>query len=220
MNKIVVVEDILVTDGNYDINFKSNSKLTTSGNIKLNNISDNECINIDIKSNSNILLNKFDKITNDTKINIDIQNDSHFEMNYLIINEGINTVTITVNLRGNRSFAKIKVRSINVDNNSKLNIICNGIILKDTIDNELIEDLKGLEEYGSIKISPNMEVYTNEVVANHLVTLSSFNNTDIFYLTSKGLSENNAKKLLKLGFITQIFDKEFKEKIMEVINCE
>ncbi len=117
----------------------------------------------------------------------------------------------------NGAYANIKVRVINILSNSNINLVVNGKILEATRDNELIEDLKGLiiNENDMIKISPNMMVDTNEVLANHLVTIGSFNKEELFYLTMRGLSLSSAKELLKKAFLTNIMSAYEKEK-MEV----
>jgi len=92
-------------------------------------------------------------------------------------------------------------------------------VCKDTIDNELKEDLKGLElDDGKIQIIPNMLVSSSEVIANHFVSIGNVSDNDLFYLTSKGLSKNNARRLLETGFLISEFnDSEFKTKIKEII---
>jgi len=66
-----------------------------------------------------------------------------------------------------------------------------------------------------------MDVKTNEVIANHLVTIGSFNKDELFYLNSQGLSNDLAKNLLLRSFISNILNENIKEQLkMEVINYE
>ena len=66
-----------------------------------------------------------------------------------------------------------------------------------------------------------MKVNTNEVMANHLVTIGAFNRDELFYLNSKGLSDESAKNILIHSFISGILNMEMKELIpMEVIKFE
>ena len=74
------------------------------------------------------------------EIIIDVNNNNEIELSYLIINEGINKVRITINMEGNASFVNLKIRVINKTYDSNINIICDGIIKDGTIDNELMED--------------------------------------------------------------------------------
>ena len=66
-----------------------------------------------------------------------------------------------------------------------------------------------------------MDVKTNEVIANHLVTIGSFNKDELFYLNTRGLSKNKSEELLTKSFICNILNEDLKNRIkMEVINYE
>jgi len=224
MNKILVVEDnIKIDNGKYLLDYKKESNIKIDGSVILDNYSKNNYyLNIEVLNNINLILNKVNIIEDNLKINITLNNDSILEYNMYVINKGINKVEINIEMLGNNNKAIIKLRVINKTSDSNLDIICNGKVKENTINNELLEDLKGLiVSTDSIKISPNMEINTNEVIANHLVTIGSFNKDDLFYLKSKGLSEELARKILLKNFITSNLNDDFKEKIkMEVINIE
>ncbi len=51
---------------------------------------------------------------------------------------------------------------------------------------------------------PGLEIETNEVKATHSASVSQINEEEIFYLTSRGLSEDEAKKLIIVGFFEPI----------------
>ncbi len=224
MNKILLVEDInIINSGTYFIDALNNRNVEINGEVILYHVNENNSnLNIKIHNNSRLIFHKIDYINDNSELTILIQDDSYVDFEWLIINCGKNTVKLNVKMRGNRSSAKLKVRIINRTKEDKINFICNGIVLKNTCDNELLEDLKGLIiQNDEIKISPNMEIYTSEVMANHLVTIGSFALEDLFYLTSKGLSIDTAKKLLTIGFASQVCDEINKEYIKtEVINIE
>ena len=103
------------------------------------------------------------------------------------------------------SIASTHVRALNIQDNSNLDVIFKGYIKEKTKGNELVEDLKGLlvRNNDTIKISPIMIVDTNEVLANHLVTIGNFNTEELFYLESLGLSEKMAKDMLIESFMKQ-----------------
>jgi len=64
-----------------------------------------------------------------------------------------------------------------------------------------------------------MLVSSENVEANHNVTISSVREDELFYLTTKGLSEDSAKDLLEKGFLINIFnDENIKIKLKEIIN--
>ncbi len=223
MNKLILAEDKVIKDGEYEIIWDKKLNIDCRGNLKLCNYSkEDHTINISLTDNSEVNFDKVSIINKDLTLTFNLNNNSHLEFNYLIINEGNNTVTININMLENNNKAKIKIRCINKNKDNSLNVICNGYVNKSSKDNELTEDLKGLILNADlIKISPNIYVDTNEVLANHLVTIGSFNPEELFYLTSNGLSIPSAKKLLLESFTTNFITEEFKERILlEVKNIE
>ena len=63
-----------------------------------------------------------------------------------------------------------------------------------------------------------MQILSNIVEANHNVTISNVNKDDLFYLNNKRISDLEATKLLKDGFILGIFPLEIKEEIQKIID--
>ncbi len=115
------------------------------------------------------------------------------------------------------------IDNINGDNNTSnmiINIIQNGgnseiteeiKAEKETKNNNATEVLKGLVCKGSIKTLPNMEINTNNIIANHYVTISSYDKDDLFYLMSKGISLSKAKSLIKKGYLFRGIDKRIRD---------
>lgn len=204
MNKLLVVSSKKITTGEYNLDISKDIVLAIEGNVILHDINNQNSkldINVNISSKLDLYLVK--KIDNDYTLNITTLNDAVLNLNMLILNENKHQVNINVNMIQNNSKVNISVRSINIKNNSNLDIVCKGYIEKDTRDNDLIEDLKGfiINNNDTIKISPIMEVNTNEVKANHLVTIGNNTREELFYLESLGLTEEYAKKLLIESFI-------------------
>ncbi len=219
MNKLLLVEDNKIKTGTYELDYHHDSTLDLDGDISLFSY-DKENYNLNINMLDNAILRSefVSFIKKDLNLTININNNNDLTLNYLIINKGTNTVKITINMLGNASLANIKIRVINKTSASKANIICDGLIKANTVDNELTEDLKGLiTNNDTIKISPNLLVKTNEVIANHKVTISSYNSNELFYLMSKGLSKSLAQELILKSFTTSLFNEKYKEQIkMEV----
>lgn len=212
MNKLLLEDDYCLSNCENLICYHQNIQINIQDTVKLNEYSlDNPSLVLNITNNSNLVFDKINLVNKDTKITLNIDDNATVDLNYLVINEGKNKINITANFKGNNSKCHIKLRVINQTPESNANIICDGIIEENTKDNELIEDLKGLILHDdTIKISPNMLVNTNEVLANHLVTISSFDKEELFYLESKGISAETAKKLLITSF-TSIVNKELRK---------
>lgn len=55
-------------------------------------------------------------------------------------------------------------------------------------------------------VLPVLKIYENDVKASHGAALGSVDTKMIYYLTSRGISEENAKKLLTYGYFTKIIN--------------
>jgi Fe-S cluster assembly protein SufB len=54
---------------------------------------------------------------------------------------------------------------------------------------------------------PGLEIETNEVKATHSASVSQINDEQIFYLMARGLSEDEAKKLIIVGFFEPLIER-------------
>ena len=219
MNKLLLADGInKVKSGEYKLD-NAPKKIEICGEVIIHyENKNNENIEIEVKDNNKLIIYNLYDITNDVKILINLNNNSKIIYNLLLINDGKNKVNLNLNMNGNKSEALIKVHIINKNSDSNINFICDGKIEENTIDNVLTEDLKGLIiSDDSIKISPNMEVLTNEVIANHEVAIASFKSEDLFYFQSRGLNLEEAQNLLIKGFVNSILSEELRNDLkMEV----
>ncbi len=222
MNKMIIdreefcLEDF---DGEIEINVKK-LNLTIKGYALLKEWIKKE--NLDLVINlcdaTTLEYNRYGIIENDTKIIINQNNNSkvYFKESYIASKDA--NLKIENNIFGNNNISEVIVRATS-KNDSNVVVDATLNVEKDTFDNEVKEDLRGLErDKSKITIIPNMLVSSSEVVANHNVTICNVSDEDLFYLNSKGLSKNEAKKLLETGFLISIFnDEEMKNKIKEII---
>lgn len=210
MNKLVVDEVEFVAENIESIlNVKTNDLcLTCKGKNKII-IESNEINNLKI-----VLLDN-------SYLDISIFNNNKIGLNELIIEQNNNTnifykesfsskencSTIIENVvHGDNNKSDIKIRCISYDNKCQIDILAN--VLKKTKNNEIIEDVKGINHGGFVEVKPNMEINTNEVMANHFVTISKISEEDLFYLESKGLSKEVSEKLILEGFLKSILINE------------
>jgi len=134
-------------------------------------------------------------------------NEQKFEINNVMIHERSNTYSdmrsnIILNDKAfvrNSGLIKIKENSVN----------CKGYQKSDTI--LLSEDAKSI-------IIPNLEIKNDEVKCSHGATISQINDEDLFYLMSRGLSEEEAKRTIISGFFEPILVMIKDNKIKEEIN--
>ena len=68
---------------------------------------------------------------------------------------------------------------------------------------------------------PILKIDENDVEASHAAVVGKINDEHIFYLTSRGLSEDEAKRLITFGYLKPIIkgfeDEEYKEEIIKLI---
>ncbi len=71
---------------------------------------------------------------------------------------------------------------------------------------------------------PGLEIETNEVKATHSASVSQINEEEIFYLTSRGLSQDEAKKLIIVGFFEPIVERipvpEIAKRIRRIVDLK
>ena len=67
-------------------------------------------------------------------------------------------------------------------------------------------------------MKPELEIYADDVKCSHGATTGELDEEMLFYLRSRGLNKNKAKKILIEGFVNELFDsienKELKEKLL------
>ena len=207
MNKILVSDIIDLESGSYILNLKNKDiTLNIDGNVTgylIDELIDNLIINLKDASTFNLYI--FNKCyQNNSIIKINQFNYSNINLNMAYLNNDNVNVAINNNIYGNNNNSKINVRNISNNDNSK--IIINVKVDKNTSNNIALEDLKGINNGGLVHIEPNIEVYNNEVVANHLTTIGSLDKDSLNYLMSKGINMNLAKEILLKGFIYSNMD--------------
>lgn len=211
MNKLLVSGIINLDSGSYILEF-NNEDVTININGEVNVYIVNEDIKkiiFNLEDGSKLNIYKYDNVLkNNIDIIINENNNTSVNLNNTYINESNVEVKIKNYINGNNNHSNINIRNVSNKDNSK--IIVDVYIKENTINNTALEDLKGLVNGGFIHIEPNIICSSNEVVANHLTTIGTFNNTELEYLMSKGLSIESSKELLLKGFIYSNMDEFMK----------
>lgn len=128
---------------------------------------------------------------------------------YMGIISSLNNHFILTNLvEGNHNKSDIKVRVIG-EKEANTFLKTTGNLYKNTNDNIYSEDVRYLNEWDShITCLPELIVSSNDVVANHNMTVRAISDEELFYLESKGLKKASAKKMLRYSFVTSLLRKE------------
>ena len=230
MNKILIDKEnnIEIKDNAVELDIQVKElTLNIKGNVLINEISkkENEELNltINIEPKSSLIYNRFilhKKANNNITLNQD--NTSNISFNYSLITTDKVELTINSTLTGNNNETSIKVASV-TEQNGKVIITSTADVQPKIENNNLLESLRILllNNEESICI-PNLLVSSNEVEVNHAATISGIPQEDLFYLNSKGLSNEAATKLIKNGYLLNNLEinKNIKEQIMELIGGE
>lgn len=164
-------------------------------------------LNYCLEDNQMLIINCFFNNVNDMQIVVKQTNNSYLVINYAgyIFNDA--KVNIFVEVVGNDNKTVINVRNISEENHATFDV--NVHTGENTKNNEITEDLKAINEEGTITYMPILQVDTNEVSAEHYATIGNLDEKELFYLESKGISTNKAKELLKISFMYNLFSDAF-----------
>lgn len=209
VNNIIIDNDLTSLDkGEYNITCKKTKIiLNILDDIVINDYScelNTENIEINLQDNSSLIYNKYttSNLENCT-LNINQANNSKFTLNFSLASATNVNLVINNNLIGNNNKSKISLRALSKHNNIIADVSAK--VFKETKANEIIEDLKGLNlEDGKITINPKLLIDSDDVNANHLMTISNINESQLFALMSKGLTRKDSINLLQKGFLFAI----------------
>ena len=75
-----------------------------------------------------------------------------------------------------------------------------------------------LSENAEVNVKPELEIYADDVKCSHGATTGELDEQMLFYLRSRGLNKEEAKKILIEGFVNELFEnvanKELKKKLL------
>jgi Fe-S cluster assembly protein SufD len=80
-----------------------------------------------------------------------------------------------------------------------------------------------LSRLAEMDAKPELEIYADEVVASHGATVGQLDETAVFYLRSRGLSDAEARRILTAAFChavtSRLEDRDLAEKIGEMVDA-
>ena len=230
LNTIIVDKEnnIDIKDNAIELNINVEELIINiEGKVLINEIRKltNEKLNltINLKEGSSLIYNRF-MINDEANIKIvtNQNNKSTLVFNYSILTKDSSNIDFTSNINGNDNITEINIKGITEDK-GKLKITSTADTKEKIINNNLIEDIKVLliNDEESI-IIPNLLVSSNEIEVNHAATISGIDQDYLFYLNSKGISNEAAEKIIKNGYLISNLDvtKEQKERIEKMLGGE
>ncbi len=160
-----------------------------------------------------------------SRINNFLEGDgSNCEDTELVFSDGEQMVDTFSSLvhRGKHTAGKVLSKSVLKDKSA---CVFKGMIKIDSnaknANSFLAEHAMLLSKDARANAIPGLEIETNDVKATHAASVSQIDEEKIFYLMSRGLDEDTARKLIIFGFfdplIMRISDTSIREKIVELI---
>ncbi|MFN0032928.1 MAG: Fe-S cluster assembly protein SufD [Flavobacteriales bacterium] len=196
---------------------------------------------IQMEGDENFLLNED---------NIHIDGNGRFTINTLTVDGGWVRNSLNISLDGQNIEANLNAiflprRKQFVDNHTKVNHRfpnCNSNELyKGILNNQSIGVFNGkvyvqpdaqktnayqsnanilLSDDAQMNTKPELEIYADDVKCSHGTTTGQMDENALFYLKSRGLGDENARRLLTTAFINDVLDKVENEEVKEYVVSE
>lgn len=198
-NSSLILE--LYNNINLDININSNveAKLYIIKQENINNIIEN----YNLLENSYLNIKKFnDVLSIDEDINISLNGlNSKIDYDFKTISKNIENYNLKIMHNYSKTNANISNKGINISNGlltfDVSAYIENGkTACKTSQNNQIIN-----ETNNKCMIKPKLYISEYDVEASHSAHIGTFDENVLFYLKSRGIEENEAKKLLIKGFL-------------------
>lgn len=248
MNKINVVDNKIIPFDNTDVILNNNIiTFTNNGDYYLEYITSNK-VNITISVEDNVCVHLFEYSNNNdinTNITYNLGKNSSLIISKFYYNDNTNE---EINIYLNKKNANIKYNFSSISKNHDnylINIyhndsttnsdIFNRTIAKEnssnTFDINSYVENKILDCYlnqstkiitlgdSNNKINPNMFTHDNSVTAIHASVIGNVNEEELFYLMSRGISYNEAIKIIIKGIILSNINPnmEYRERILNIL---
>ena len=225
MNKITISEEKIINIANnvVDLEIKVPKLIiNVNGKVIINeNIIHNNQITINLAPNSNLIYNRFSFNSENLDVKINGATHSQIEYNHSLLTKKNTNLKITYSQSSNQGICYINIKGL-TKQKGEFTIEADGIIEKNTKDNEYAENIKicTLNDTQNV-IIPNLIIATDNVNALHNATISAPNKEEIFYLQTKGISQEISRKLIAKSFLIDNFTNElFINEISEIISKE
>lgn len=136
-----------------------------------------------------------------------VGSNAKVEVNLLHIGSKFGTCRLNINMNhlGKNCFSRMNIRRVQYDSSqSQCHTLIN--ITKKAFGSDAYLSDKTLLISESVKTEsiPSLEILCNNVKASHGATVGRLSGEDLFYLRSRGLTEEKAKSVLIQGFIQTV----------------
>ena len=175
-------------------------------------------ITINLEKESCLVINSLNK-DNSVNASISLDNDATIYYNHSVLTNNNSINNFNVNHCGNSSNSYLNNNGIN-RNDGKLFFNINGVIPK-KLNNIICNQSSKIINFdnGCSKIIPNLIIDSNDIVANHSAYIGEIGEDELFYMQSRGISNEDIKKMIyKAILIGNMNIQEEKEELNKIIN--
>ena len=193
---------------NIEINLKENSHLLLSLLLE-NEIGD---LNIKVTAKSGATIEGFiaDFSKGKFKLNctVDLKEESasaYIKLASLCANEDDKNISISVNHIVSKTYGKVDNYGVCKDM-GKLLFAGTSHIFENAVKSKTQQNAKIMvfDEASNAIAKPILKIDENDIEASHAAVVGKINDEHLFYLTSRGISEVDAKQLITLGYLKPI----------------
>ena len=203
----------------------NNSKVTFS--VLAENPVDEAKMNIVVKNNASIdgYFADFSKENINLNCVIDLNEEgatANFRLASLAAKEDRKNIDISINHNSPKTYGKVDNYGVCKDN-AKMTFLGTSYILHGSIKSKTQQSAKIMvfDEASDAIAKPILKIDENDIEASHAAVVGKINDEHLFYLTSRGISESDAKELITFGYLKPILlgfkEEQIKERISSLI---
>ena len=217
------------------VNLSNNSSLkiviSSGSKVNLSVLAESEVnnakINIIVKDNGLLegYFADFSKNLIDLKCIIDLDEEgasAYFKLASLASNKDHKNIDVSINHNSPRTYGKVDNYGVCKDD-AKLTFLGTSYILKGSVKSKTQQSAKIMvfDEASNAIAKPILKIDENDIEASHAAVVGKINDEHLFYLTSRGISESEAKELITYGYLKPILlgfkEEQIKEHISSLI---
>ena len=159
------------------------------------------------------------------KCTIDLKNEgatAYFKLASLAANKDLKNIDVSIKHLSPRTYGRVDNYGVCKDE-AKMMFLGTSHILKDSIKSKTQQNAKIMvfDEASNAIAKPILKIDENDIEASHAAVVGKINDEHLFYLTSRGISETEAKELITFGYLKPILlgfkEEQVKEHISSLI---
>ena len=205
-----------------------NININKDSNVTLSFLSEDEMkdsnININIKKNAS-LTGYFADFSNKTlnlhcKVNLLEEGATcNYKVASLVAEDDRKVVDVSIDHVSPKTYGKFDCFGVCKDS-GKLTVLGTSHVFKGAVKSNAQQNCRIMvfDEASDATAKPILKIDENDISASHGAVVGKINDEHMFYLTSRGLSEETAKELITLGYLNPILDGFKEENVKEHIS--